>query len=261
MFSNPQPLVNRLRKSWLYSGLKRFEAVLLPPLCALCGADGARGFDLCAGCADDLPGNEAACPRCALPLADGAEAPCGFCRTRPPSFDRAFVPYLYRPPLDHLIRGLKYRRRLDHARVLGELLADALENRAGAWPDCIVPVPLHPARLRERGFNQALELVRAAARRFELPLAVEGLRRTRPTDPQTGLDARRRQINLRGAFVATRSFEGQRVALADDVITTASTVEECAKTLRAAGAAEIEIWAVARAVAADSRPPPFRSGP
>lgn len=251
MFSNPQSLVNRMRKPWLRQVVQPLENGLLPPLCLLCGEAGAPGRDLCAGCAEDLPRNETACPRCALPTADEPAEPCGACRAQPPGFDRAFAPYRYEPPVDYLIHGLKYRHRLSHARLLGELLADALEKRVAPLPDCLVPVPLHPARLRERGFNQALELSRATARRFGLPLRFEDLRRTRPTDPQTGLDARQRRSNLRGAFSAARPFEGARVALTDDVITTASTVEECAKTLRAAGAVEIEVWAVARAIAAD----------
>lgn len=254
MFSNAQPLVNRSRTSTLRAGLRRFEKLLLPPLCLLCGAAGARDRDLCAGCAADLPARDAACPQCALPLADGPGARCRDCQRQPPSFDRAFAPYRYRPPVAYLIHGLKYHSRLSHARLLGELLADALAERAGSWPDCIVPVPLHPSRLRERGFNQALELARPAARRYGLPLLVEGLRRVRPTVPQTGLDARRRHTNLRGAFAVAQPLAGRRIALVDDVITTASTVEECASTLRAGGALGIDIWAIARAEIGDADP-------
>ena len=258
MFSNPHPLVNRLRNPSFRQWWKRFENLLLPPVCLLCGAAGTPGRDLCAGCAADLPANETACWQCALPLADGHEGQCRHCRSRPPGFERAFAPFLYRPPMDYLIQGLKYNQRLSHARLLGELLADTLDNRGAPRPDCIVPVPLHPSRLRERGFNQAVELARPSARRFQLPLLIEGLRRARPTIPQTALDARQRQINLQGAFIATQPFAGRRVALVDDVMTTASTAEECARALRAEGASEVEIWTVARAVIGDPDALPCR---
>ncbi len=249
MFSNAQHLVNRARLPWLTGWLNRLQDALLPPLCLLCGAAGASGRDLCAGCAGELPLNAPACPCCGLPLAAESKGPCGLCLRHPPDFDRVFAPFLYRPPVDYLILGLKFNNRLSHARLLGELLADALAARAAGLPDCIVPVPLHPLRLRERGFNQALELARAAARRFQVPLVPDGLRRIRHTTPQTGLDARQRQTNLLGAFMLSHPLQGKRVVLVDDVITTASTVAECARTLRAGGVTDLEIWAVARAAA------------
>ncbi|HRD66126.1 MAG TPA: ComF family protein [Candidatus Competibacter sp.] len=220
---------------------------LLPPICLLCGADGMDGRDLCAGCAASLPRNALACPGCATPTTTGQIELCPTCRARPLPFDCAFVPFHYRPPIDFLVCGLKFDGRLSHARLLGELLADALAERGGSLPDRIVPVPLHPRRLRERGFNQALELARATARRFRIPLAANGLRRARYTTPQIQLDARRRRTNLLGAFVAGHPLHGARIALVDDVITTAGTVAECARALRAAGATDIEVWAIARA--------------
>jgi ComF family protein len=149
--------------------------------------------------------------------------------------------------MDFLIRRLKFNGRLSHARLLGELLADALAARGSPWPDCIVPVPLHPLRLRERGFNQSLELARAAAHRLRIPLKVEGLKRIRYTTPQTRLDTQARQTNPLGAFMLNHSLRGSRIALIDDVMTTASTVSECARILRTGGVADIEIWIIARA--------------
>ncbi|CDH45029.1 ComF family protein [Candidatus Contendibacter odensensis] len=221
---------------------------LLPSTCLLCGADGTGERDLCAGCAADLPRNSAACPRCAAPLPVSVTGLCDSCHASPPNFDRAFVPFRYQPPLDALIKHLKFGGRLAHARLLGDLFAAALAERAGSLPDCIVPVPLHPQRLRERGFNQALELARTTARRFQIPLRATGLRRVRYTLPQTQLDARRRQTNPLGAFALGDPLAGSRVALMDDVITTASTITECARVLRTGGATEIELWAIGRAV-------------
>ncbi len=228
--------------------LRALQYGLLPPTCLLCGAAGAGNRDLCAGCGADLPRNLPACPGCALPLAAGSAENCEHCRARAYSFDRAFVPFRYRPPVDFLILGLKFNRRLSHARLLGELFAAALAERGAPPPDCIIPVPLHPLRLRERGFNQALELARPSAHRFRVPLLADGLRRVRHTTPQTQLDAGRRHGNPRGAFAAGQPLSGRRVALMDDVVTTASTVAECSRILRASGAADIEIWAIGRAV-------------
>ncbi len=232
-----------------FAWLRALHYGLLPPICLLCGTAGAGDRDLCAGCGADLPRNPRACPGCALPLAAGFDGDCERCRARAYSFDRAFVPFRYRPPVDFLILGLKFNRRLSHARLLGELFAAALAERGAPPPDCIIPVPLHPLRLRERGFNQALELARPSARRFHIPLLADGLRRVRHTTPQTQLDADRRHSNPRGAFAAGRPLPGRRVALMDDVVTTASTVAECARILRASGAADIEIWAIGRAAA------------
>lgn len=229
--------------------LNTLQHGLLPPTCLLCGADGAGSRDLCAGCAADLPRNHTACPRCAAPFSISVTELCGDCHASLPDFDRAFVPFRYQPPLDALIKNLKFGGRLAHARLLGDLFAAALAERGGPLPDCIVPVPLHWLRLRERGFNQALELARTTARQFQIPLRANGLRRVRYTLRQTDLDARRRQTNPLGAFALGDPLPGQRVALMDDVITTASTIAECARVLRTGGATEIEIWAIGRTAA------------
>ncbi|MEI2783462.1 MAG: ComF family protein [Candidatus Competibacter sp.] len=250
MFPNANRLVNRWDGAVIGAWLDAIQGRLLPPICLLCGAAGANDRDLCAACAADLPPNDRACPACATPLATGQAGICGSCLAHPKTFGRAFVPFRYRPPLDYLIRGLKFDGRLSHARLLGELFADRLATRGDPRPDCIVPVPLHPLRLRERGFNQALELARAAARRFRIPLVAEGLRRIRHTTPQVQLDARRRRTNPLGAFAIEQPLTGSRVALMDDVVTTASTVAECARILRANGATDIEIWAIGRAAEA-----------
>lgn len=220
--------------------------LLLPPTCLLCGAAGVGTRDLCADCAAELPRNLAACPRCAVPLPPSSSEICSRCCANPPPFDRAFAPFLYQPPLDALIKHFKFGERLAQGRLLGDLFAVALAERGDPVPDCIVPTPLHPKRLRERGFNQAVELARAAARRFRIPLLMNGLRRVRYTLPQTQLDARSRRINPLGAFALGDSLPGLRVALMDDVITTASTMAECARVLRSGGATMIEAWAVGR---------------
>lgn len=218
---------------------------LFPPTCLLCGGAGAGARDLCAGCYADLPHNRQACRRCALPLVAAGAAECGRCLREPPPFTRMIAPFLYQPPLAELILDLKFRNRLTAARLLSDLLGVAIAA-AVELPDCVIPVPLHPARLRQRSYNQAVELARPLARRFGLPLAFDALYRVRHTPPQVELDYQARVRNVRGAFALRRPLAARHIAILDDVVTTASTVGEIARLLRAEGAARVDVWACAR---------------
>ncbi len=172
---------------------------------------------------------------------------CGACQQRAPHFDAAQAAFRYQPPLDRLVQNLKYHRRLALARVLGNLLADHLDVGAATWPDILVPVPLHRARLRERGYNQSLEIARVVARRFDLPLATRAVERVRATRPQTTLTSDERRRNVRNVFRAREDFSSRRVAIVDDVMTSGHTVNALAKCLRRAGATNVVVWVVARA--------------
>jgi ComF family protein len=219
---------------------------LLPPRCLLCGAPGSAARDLCAGCEQALPCNRDCCARCALPLARSAPL-CGACLAEPPPWDEACVPLRYEDPLDTLVLRFKFGADLAAGRLLSQRMAEALAT--AARPAAIVPVPLSRRRLAGRGYNQAQELARLVARALRLPLAPRALRRIRDTDAQAGLDAGARRRNLRGAFAAdpAAALQGLHLALFDDVVTTGATAAECARVLRAAGAARISLWAVARA--------------
>lgn len=219
------------------------EQRLLPPRCLLCAGPG-DGMDLCAACRAELPVNAICCAHCALPLAYPA-ARCGACLRRAPAWDGAWAPYRYGWPLDRLESRFKFSAALAAGRVLGELWAGhALPVR----PDCIVPVPLHRARLRARGYNQALELARVLARRHHLPLRRDLLQRARATAAQTELDAAARRRNVRGVFALRDGVNRPaHVALVDDVMTTGATLSECARILKRAGVARVEAWALARA--------------
>jgi ComF family protein len=154
--------------------------------------------------------------------------------------------FSYAPPIDRLIQGLKYAGQLNNARVLAELMAAKAES-VFPRPDVIMPVPLHPTRLRERGYNQSLELARPIARRLALPLDYRSAKRVRATLPQTGLSLRERARNVRNAFAVTRPVAGLRIALVDDVMTTGYTVNALALCLRKAGATQVDVWVTARA--------------
>ena len=208
--------------------------------CELCG-DSAGPAGICAPCRADLPWVGPACPLCARPQA-GPE-PCPACRAAPPPWSAVTAPLAWRFPVDALVARFKYRGALHLGALLGRLLADSCAARS---VDGVVPVPLHPARRAERGFNQALELARPLAGRLGLPLLGRAAARVSAAPPQAGLSARRRERNLAGAFVAGPGLAGLRLAIVDDVFTTGSTARALADALLRSGAAGVEVWAVAR---------------
>lgn len=221
---------------------------LYPPYCALCGDPGTRSLDICAPCFADLPWNRHPCPRCAAPLPPDVDTPlCGACLKSLPPWDEAKSPLAYGYPLDKLIQRFKFKGDLAIGRLLGELLADYLAAGGDTKPDLLIPVPLHASRLKERGFNQAIELARPVAKRLRLKLAIDICDRTRATEVQSKLDAAERHKNLRDAFTVRRSLQGKHVAILDDVITTGATATALAVALKAAGAAHITLWSSARA--------------
>ncbi len=224
----------------------RLLDLCFPPDCLLCGLP-ARGARSCAACRADLPWIRRGCPICARPLAAAGTAVCPGCA--PGSLDGSFAALVYEYPVSALIAQLKYAGRTDLGRCLGELLADSLASAGSARPaDCIVPVPLHPARERERGYNQAEEIAAPIARRLGLSIGARLCRRLVNTPRQTGLSAAQRAHNLAGAFSASRTVSGARIAVVDDVLTTGATARALASALRCAGAREVRLWAVARTV-------------
>jgi ComF family protein len=225
--------------------LARCAAGLLSQDCLLCAAPSADEI-LCRACAADLPClPEARCPRCALPTPHGET--CGRCLAKPPSFDATLAAYRYDFPLDKLIQSFKYSQRLALAPYFGRQLA-LLGAPLAADADLIVPLPLHRDRLRQRGFNQALELARPLARASGLPLDASHCRRLRNTPAQADLAWRERVKNVRNAFHCTTDFSGKRIILVDDVMTTGASLDECARTLKLHGAAQVSVLVLARAL-------------
>lgn len=221
---------------------------LLPPSCLACGMPVAGSPPLCNGCAAELPRNHAACRRCALPLPAGqAGLECGRCLRRPPLYSSCRAPFVYADPLDRWLSGLKFQHDLAAGRLLSELLAQSCaDDPPWAKVDAVIAMPLHPQRLRERGYNQVIELLRPLRGRFDLPLRPHWILRQRATVAQSDLSAGQRRRNLRGAFQAGGAVQGQRILLVDDVITTGSTVAEASRSLLRAGAVEVRVLALAR---------------
>lgn len=223
-------------RQWVDRQIERLGGLVLPPRCVLCGGRGQRPcLDLCPGCEASLP-------------PAGGPVPGS-----PSALRRVYVPFSYAAPLDHLVHSLKYRGHLATGRVLGTLLADRVEVLGlHRDVDVIVPVPLHPARLAERGFNQSAELAGRVGRNLRLPVVESLAVRRRATRPQVGLHLDERRSNLAGAFAATPAARGLRIALLDDVTTTGRTLQELAAVLLEAGAEAVDGWCVARADRSDA---------
>lgn len=233
---------------WLRAALEQAGAALLPARCALCGLPAQAGL-ICAGCHADLPWNQPACPCCAAPQRHAQ--PCTQCRERPPPFDDAWAAFRYDGAVREAVLALKYHAGFMQARWLGEAMAVALSASATAPPaelpsPVLIPVPLHAARLRRRGYNQALELARVMARRLRLRCEPRLAQRRRATADQIGQSAAARRRNLRGAFSVSPAVRGRRVVLVDDVMTTGSTLAELARACRRQGAATVSVWVAAR---------------
>ncbi|HSV70599.1 MAG TPA: ComF family protein [Methylibium sp.] len=230
-------------------GLRRLGGAL-PDHCAVCRAP-TRAVErrLCGDCVTRFAPPRPRCERCALPLPT-LQALCGGCLREPPPWSSAVAACDYGHPWDGLLAALKFDGALDLAPGLAGLLARRLAARAPVAVDAMLPVPLAPRRLRERGYNQASLLAQAVARARGVPVREGHLLRLADTPPQLGLSRTQRRANLRGAFavepLALSALRGQRLALVDDVMTTGATLAEASRSLLAAGAAEVQVWVVAR---------------
>jgi ComF family protein len=175
---------------------------------------------------------------------------CEDCLRKRPFYDRLLAPYLYDGALMKGIHQFKYAAKAYLADSFGPLLAQFARRRLNESTGLLaVPVPLHPKRLRERGFNQSLLLARHVAKQLDTGLDFLSLRRVRYTVPQTGLGKDERRKNVRGAFrlINPKAVKGRAVLLVDDVVTTGNTINECARVLKQAGAKNIVCLVLARA--------------
>jgi ComF family protein len=250
----PEPVNRNAARAVDDGWLARLGHVLCPPRCLVCREPGAAQRDLCRDCMGALPWNQSACGRCAIPLpamasghedADGGGAVCGACLQRPPPLDAVHAAFVYAFPLDRLLPRFKFHRDLAAGRLLAQGMADAFRELPP--PDALVPVPLHRARLRTRGYDQALELAKPLAQTLGIPLHERALSRIRHTSAQSELDARGRRRNVRGAFaVDARAALPAHVVLVDDVMTTGATLHAAAVALRRAGVARVDAWVCAR---------------
>jgi ComF family protein len=234
--------------------------LLFPPVCLVCGGAGPARHPMCAACRKAIVRlTPPWCAVCGRPFStfggqrDGpaggeTAARCGACARKRPPFTYSRSAALWASPVRDAVHALKFSGKTALAAPLGDLLLEACAWDLPVAPDLIVPVPLHRARARARGFNQATLLARRVARRLGLPVRARALRRVRPTRAQADLSGSERRTNVRGAFAAraAAAVTGRHVLLVDDVLTTGATASECARALLGAGARSVGVLTVAR---------------
>ena len=228
--------------------IQKYFSLIFPPRCILCGDKGVGNQDLCAACYAELPRHSPRCYCCASDFdsPDLQTAICPTCVKNQPAFDETFAPFEHSRAIRHLILQLKFHKHYPSARLLGDLLADYVLQTA-ELPDCIIPVPLHKNRYRERGFNQSIEIARILAKRLQVPLDIHSCSRQRDTAHQVGLSGEQRNENIKNAFSVSPNFQAKHVAIVDDVMTTGSTVQELAMALKIAGCHRVQVWVCSKA--------------
>ena len=216
-------------------------------LCILCGAPVESAADrLCRPCRAELPLPPArACPGCGGPAVAATE--CARCFPRPPAFDSCLSGCRYRYPVDLMIKKLKYQARLDLAQALARPLLETIGRDRAVVPDCLAPTPMHGARLRRRGFNQAREIARVLSQRLSLPVDDQLLRRHKLTAYQYELRPEQRKKNVSDAFSLIKTMRYKNIAIVDDILTTGATADELARLLKRHGAQHVQVWCLARA--------------
>ena len=245
-------MLKSLSVKLLRQRLIEWRTYLMGKQCALCrltvNNDMPPASPVCSSCANHLPYSPHLCQSCPTPIAESQQF-CGQCLRQPSVIDHLLIPFDYQPPLSHWIPALKFHRQTYLSQWLAHVIAKAVEQKTTTEkPDLLVPVPLHPKRLRWRGFNQAQLIAQGVAKQLALPLNTRLVKKIRATAEQTSLNASERNQNMRNAFYVCAQPPA-RIAIIDDVITTGSTVRELAKQLKKAGCKEVHVWSAARSVA------------
>ena len=238
--------ISQLKHMQFFDNCLKMVQSLLPQRCLLCDA-GSGHKPLCNDCLNDLPAaSKECCPLCALPTFN-AEI-CGNCLQHPPAFDATIAAFNFAFPMDALLRALKYRGELSVAEIAADGISNSLASRHP--PDLLIPMPLHPQRLQERSFNQAVEIARRIAKSLHCHVSTGSIVRVRHGEPQASLPLNKRAKNVKGVFAvsedARENLRGKRIAVIDDIMTSGASLNELAKTLKKNGATRVECWVAAR---------------
>lgn len=248
--------------------LQRF---FLPFTCVLCGDLSSLNKDLCVACFENLPKLGYGCRVCGTVIPSDArnllpmhisyvkrsltsfgmtDVTCGQCLKSPPYFDRTIALFTYTHPIDKFIIALKFQQKLMYAKLLGELFAEyiAMYYQNDTLPELVIPVPLHKNRLRERGFNQALELSKPIEKKLNLKINTKSCQKIRHSEAQSLISAKHRQKNVKKSFAVVKNIKAKHIAILDDVMTTGHTVNELSKVLKNSGIEKIDVWCVARTI-------------
>ncbi len=219
---------------------------LFPVYCPVCLEPGSPGYVLCSDCLGELPVLMKGCPVCASQVPANHNGACRQCRLHKPFFSHVLAPFYYAPPVDRLIRDVKYRAQVQYIDTLAKLLAHAAEAANVPHPDYFLAVPLHRKRFIVRGFNQSLEIALKLGRLLDIPVLRGCLRKTQAGPPQTALPLRKRLTSPQGSFVVRRLPPARHVTIIDDVMTTGSTVNAVARALRQHANVQVSVWVVAK---------------
>lgn len=211
--------------------------------CLMCAVATNNALSLCQICIDSLPlAPNPSCQQCGLAIQGEI---CGSCLKHPPHYEKTTALFAYTYPTNAILQHYKYNNAIYLSQTFGSLLAEEMLH---SEIDTIIPMPLHPSRLQERGFNQSLEMAKVIAKQTAIPLDATSCRKTKNTPPQASLPLKERLKNMKGVFSCEQSFTGQHVALVDDVMTTGTSLNELAKTVKRAGAIKISCYVLARTV-------------
>lgn len=218
----------------------------LPTTCILCDNNGVIGKDICKICLENLLKNNNCCYQCGTPLESKTQInPCGYCQSTDLAFKTCHAPFIYQGAIRYLITRLKFNQHYKNARLLGQLFSESLTDRK--LPQCIIPVPLHKKRYRQRGFNQTLEIAKTIGRQLQIPIEAKLCVRHRNTPHQVGLATKDRRKNVKNAFSIIKETHYTHIAILDDVMTTGATLQEIALIFKKTGIINIELWVCARA--------------
>ena len=236
----------------------------LPSLCPMCQLP-QSGSLICQYCFSILTATEQGCFQCAEPLPKsikivvsihGCNSPifCGRCQNTPPWFDRVIAQLAYQEPLSKLIQGYKFANQLNLLPSLSECLIQQIQSvrdKGYQLPDALIAVPLHPQRLRQRGFNQSLLLANRVSKHLKIPLLNSLILRIKNTGDQASLNRKQRKSNIYKAFQISPSnkidlSQINKIAIIDDVITSGNTCNELARILKKAGITFVDIWCIAK---------------
>ncbi|HSH97096.1 MAG: ComF family protein [Methylophilaceae bacterium] len=221
----------------------KFNQFLFPQACMLCAASDGDELAICQDCIADLPRHITdQCPQCALPAYQNQL--CGHCIASPPAFDATHALFRYEFPVDAMLQRYKYQHLLNMAQTFAQMIINDLPN--ASLPDLIIPMPLHPLRLKERGFNQSLEIARIVGKTLNIKVDAQACSRIKSSPPQASLPLKERVKNMQGAFACNIKLDSLNIALIDDVMTTGASLNALAKTVKKAGASNVECWVVAR---------------
>lgn len=226
--------------------LNKIQQIFYPYTCFICNKAGENELDLCGQCHKDLKKMGPVCQICGIAMQSKQLFTCGRCLAKKPHFDSITTLYEYDETSKQLIQALKFNSKYNCARTMGKLMSEHFQLN-DTLPDAILAVPLHKKRRRERGFNQAQLIAQHIHQQLDIPLFNNACTRTINTASQTTLKAKERRKNLRNAFSYNSLQIINSIAVIDDVVTTGSTANEIARTLKKAGVKHVEIWRFARA--------------